>query len=37
VNFYHYGNDAAERAAREQGIWETFMSARFPAPPQAAP
>jgi|APMI01.1.fsa_nt_gi uncharacterized protein YndB with AHSA1/START domain len=36
VNFYHYGSDAAERAAREQGIWEAYMSARFPAPPQAA-
>ena len=32
VNFYHYGDDAKERAAREQTTWETWMTQRFPAP-----
>lgn len=32
VNFYHYGADAVEHAAREQTVWEAWMRRRFPAP-----
>ena len=30
VNFYFYGAGAADAAAREEGVWKEWLSARFP-------
>ena len=30
VNFYHYGNKAAETVARETPVWQTWLEERFP-------
>jgi uncharacterized protein YndB with AHSA1/START domain len=32
LNFYHYGNCAAETAARETPLWQAWMRAQFPEP-----
>jgi hypothetical protein len=32
LNFYLYGDQAAETAAREAPLWEAWMQERFPKP-----
>ena len=32
VNFYHYGNQAAETVARETPLWQAWIQERFPMP-----
>jgi uncharacterized protein YndB with AHSA1/START domain len=34
LNFYHYGDQAAETAARETPMWQTWFQERFPVPSQ---
>ena len=34
LNFYLYGDHAAESAARETPLWQAWMQERFPAPPE---
>jgi uncharacterized protein YndB with AHSA1/START domain len=34
LNFYHYGDQAAETAARETPLWQAWIQERFPMPPQ---
>ena len=33
LSFYHYGDQAAETAARETPLWQAWMQERFPVPP----
>jgi hypothetical protein len=35
LNFYHYGDQAAETAARETPLWQAWIQERFPAPAEA--
>jgi hypothetical protein len=35
LNFYLYGDQAAAATARETPLWQAWMQARFPAPPEA--
>lgn len=35
LNFYLYGDQATETAARETPFWQAWIQSRFPAPPQA--
>ena len=35
LNFYHYGDQAAETVARETPLWQAWFQKRFPIP--AAP
>jgi uncharacterized protein YndB with AHSA1/START domain len=37
VNFYRYGDQAAQTAARETPLWQAWIQERFPAPPQTNP
>jgi uncharacterized protein YndB with AHSA1/START domain len=37
LSFYHYGDQAAQTAARETPPWQAWIEQRFPAPPQTAP
>ena len=32
VNFYHYGDRAAETVARETPLWQAWFQDRFPMP-----
>jgi hypothetical protein len=32
LNFYHYGDQAAETAARETSLWQAWIQERFPMP-----
>src|SRR5205823_4285442 len=32
LNFYHYGDQAAETVAREKPIWQAWIQERFPMP-----
>ena len=32
LNFYHYGDQAAETAARETPMWQAWFQERFPMP-----
>lgn len=34
LNFYLYGDQAAETAARETPLWQAWIQAQFPAPPE---
>jgi uncharacterized protein YndB with AHSA1/START domain len=36
LNFYLYGDRAAETAARETPLWQAWMQEHFPAPPQTS-
>ena len=36
VNFYHYGDQAAETAARETPLWQAWIQERFPMPSEAS-
>jgi len=33
LSFCHYGDQAAETAARETPLWQAWMQERFPVPP----
>jgi uncharacterized protein YndB with AHSA1/START domain len=37
VNFYSYGDDAAETVAREKPRWQAWMQERFPVPSTTSP
>lgn len=37
VSFYHYGDQAAETAARESPLWRAWIQERFPKPPEKSP
>ena len=37
LNFYHYGDKAAETAAREKPLWQAWIQARLPTPVQTSP
>jgi hypothetical protein len=32
LNFYHYGDQAAETAARETPLWQAWIQEHFPTP-----
>ena len=34
LNFYHYGDQAAETVARETPLWQAWIQERFPMPPE---
>ncbi|MDG3004573.1 SRPBCC family protein [Paludisphaera mucosa] len=34
LNFYHYGDQAAETVARERPLWQAWIQERFPTPPE---
>jgi uncharacterized protein YndB with AHSA1/START domain len=36
LNFYHYGDRAAETVARETPSWQAWIQERFPMPPEAS-
>ena len=36
LNFYLYGDQAAEIAAHETPLWQAWMQEHFPTPPQAS-
>ena len=36
LNFYHYGEQAAETAARETPVWQAWIQERFPMPTEAS-
>jgi uncharacterized protein YndB with AHSA1/START domain len=36
VNFYRYGDQAAETAARETPLWQAWIQERFPMPPETS-
>jgi uncharacterized protein YndB with AHSA1/START domain len=36
LNFYHYGDQAAETAARETPMWQAWFQERFPMPPETS-
>jgi uncharacterized protein YndB with AHSA1/START domain len=37
LSFYYYGDRAAETAARETPLWQTWFQQRFPMPAETAP
>jgi uncharacterized protein YndB with AHSA1/START domain len=37
LNFYLYGDQAAETASRETPVWQAWIQEHFPAPPQPGP
>ena len=36
LNFYHYGDDAAETAARETPLWQAWIQEHFPTPSETS-
>ena len=36
LSFYHYGDQAAETAAREMPLWQAWIRERFPMPPETS-
>jgi hypothetical protein len=36
LNFYHYGDRAAETAARETPLWQAWIQERFPMPSETS-
>jgi uncharacterized protein YndB with AHSA1/START domain len=36
LNFYHYGDQAAETAARQTPMWQTWFQERFPMPSETS-
>jgi hypothetical protein len=36
LNFYHYGDQAAETAARESPLWHEWIHERFPVPSETS-
>lgn len=37
LNFYHYGDQADQTAARQTPLWQAWLQKRLPAPPEAIP
>ena len=36
LNFYHYGDQAAETVARETPLWQAWIQERFPMPSETS-